>query len=112
MKSNQATDSYERATALARDNGYINEEALAYEIGAKFQLSMGRTGMAKGYLTEARYCYQRWGALAKVKDLNEKYADLLLPLRPSPTSLWDSTGAMRDTTTSSSGRGTRSGDSD
>ena len=43
------------------------------------------------------------GALAKVKDLNEKYADLLLPLRPSPTSLWESTGVMRDTSTSSSG---------
>ena len=54
-------------------------------------------------MTEARYCYQRWGALAKVKDLNEKYADLLLPLRPSQTSSWDSTVAMRDTTTSSGG---------
>ena len=99
----QATDAYERATALARDNGYVNEEALAYEIGARFHFSMGRTGIAKGYLTEARYCYQRWGALAKIKDLNEKYADLLLPLRPSQTSSWDSTVAMRDTTTSSGG---------
>ena len=64
-EARQATDSYEQAMALARNNGYINEEALAYEIGARFQLTMGRTGIAKGFLTEARYCYQRWAPWQK-----------------------------------------------
>jgi predicted ATPase/signal transduction histidine kinase/HPt (histidine-containing phosphotransfer) domain-containing protein/FixJ family two-component response regulator/tRNA A-37 threonylcarbamoyl transferase component Bud32 len=99
----QATAAYERATALARKNGFINEEALAYEMGAMFHLAMGRPGIARGYLIEARYCYQRWGALAKVRDLNEKYPDLLLPGLPSPISAQDSTAFTRDTTTSTSG---------
>lgn len=102
-EEHQATNSYDRAAALARENGYIHEAALAYEIGARFHFSMGRREIAKGYLTEARYCYQRWGALAKVKDLNERYPDLLLPFPVSPTLAQDSTAFTRQATTSSDG---------
>jgi signal transduction histidine kinase len=101
---NSAMNFYERAMSLARESGYVNEEALAYELGARFHLSLGRTGIAKGYLTEARYCYQRWGAQAKVKDLDEKYEGLLLRSVSSPALVGDSTAFAMETTTGGLGK--------
>ncbi len=99
-EESRAMDCYERAMALAGRNGYLNEEALAYELGAKFHLARGRNGVAKGYLTEARYCYQRWGAHAKVKHLEEKYEGLLLPSASASFGTDVSQTSVRKTTTS------------
>jgi PAS domain S-box-containing protein len=73
----QAMDLYEQAIQAARENGYIQEEALAYELAAKFYLGRGMQKFAQTYLKEARYCYERWGATAKVSDLEVKYSSLL-----------------------------------
>ena len=76
-KTKQAMDYYDRAIALAKENQYIQEEALAYELAAKFYLSQGKELIARTYLQEAHYRYLRWGALAKVKDLENRYPKLL-----------------------------------
>jgi len=68
---------YERAIALAKENKYINEEALAHELGAKFYLAKGNTTIASAYMFNARYAYLLWGAKAKVKDLEANYPQLL-----------------------------------
>lgn len=73
----KAMDYYDRAIELAREHKYINEEALAHELAAKFYLGLGKTKIAQAYLQDARYCYHRWGAIAKVKDLEERYSQLL-----------------------------------
>ena len=73
----EAEEFYERAIQGARDNEYIQEEALAYELAAKFYLERGRSKIAQTYMQEAHYCYGRWGALAKVRDLEAKYPQLL-----------------------------------
>jgi PAS domain S-box-containing protein len=65
----EAEEFYEQAIQGARENGYIQEEALAYELAAKFYLERGREKIAQLYMKEAHYCYERWGATAKVKDL-------------------------------------------
>jgi class 3 adenylate cyclase/GAF domain-containing protein len=72
-----AMDYYDRAIALAKENEYIHEAALAYELAAKFYLSKGKELTARSYMQEARYCYQLWGAIAKVKDLEKRYSQLL-----------------------------------
>ncbi len=72
-----AIDYYDRAIALAKENEYIHEAALAYELAAKFYLSKGKQLTARAYMQEARYCYQLWGAIAKVKDLETRYSQLL-----------------------------------
>ncbi len=72
----EAEEFYEKAIAGARENEYIQEEALAYELAAKFYLARGRERIAQAYMKEARYCYQRWGANAKVKDLENRYPRL------------------------------------
>jgi PAS domain S-box-containing protein len=73
----KAMDCYEHAIALAKENEYIQEEALAYELAAKFYLSQGKELIARTYLQEAHYRYLRWGAIAKVKDLETRYPKLL-----------------------------------
>jgi predicted ATPase/class 3 adenylate cyclase/tRNA A-37 threonylcarbamoyl transferase component Bud32 len=74
----KAMEYYDRAIALARENEYINEEALAHELAAKFYLSLGKQKFARVCMRDARHCYLRWGATAKVKDLEAKYPQLLL----------------------------------
>lgn len=73
----QAIDLYDRAIEFAKKHNYLNEEALAYELAAKFYLAKHKTKIAQIYMREARHAYLRWGATAKVKHLEERYAELL-----------------------------------
>jgi PAS domain S-box-containing protein len=73
----EAEELYKRAIAGAAENEYIQEEALAYELAAKHYLAQGREKIAQTYMKEAHYCYDRWGATAKVKDLEKRYPQLL-----------------------------------
>ncbi|MEG4960331.1 MULTISPECIES: AAA family ATPase [unclassified Microcoleus] len=73
----EAIEMYDRAIALAKENEYINEEALAHELGAKFYLSWGKEAIAKTYMTNAYYAYIRWGATAKIEHLEKRYPELL-----------------------------------
>ena len=69
----EAMSFYELAVKGAKDNEYIQEEALGYELAAKFYLDRGMEKFAQTYMKEAHYCYERWGAMAKVKDLETRY---------------------------------------
>ncbi|MEG5001560.1 trifunctional serine/threonine-protein kinase/ATP-binding protein/sensor histidine kinase [Microcoleus sp. B4-D4] len=73
----RAMEYYDRAIAGAQKNGYIQIQAIAAELAGAFYLSIGRERIAKTYLIEARYCYQRWGAQAKVRYLESKYSQWL-----------------------------------
>ena len=73
----EAMDLYEQAIKGAVDNGYIQEEALAYELAGEFYLSRGMKKIADTYLKEAHYGYNRWQAFAKVQDLEVKYPQLI-----------------------------------
>lgn len=74
----KAMDLYDRAISLAQENGYIQEAALGNELAAEFYLEIGREKIAKVYITEAYYGYARWGAFAKVQDLEERYPHLII----------------------------------
>jgi PAS domain S-box-containing protein len=69
----EAEGLYEQAIQGARENEYIQEEALAYELAAKHYLARGLERFAQLYMKEAHYCYERWGAMAKVRDLETRY---------------------------------------
>ena len=79
-----AADLYDRAIAGAKTNDYTQEEALANELAAKFYLDWGKEKVAAGYMQEAYYCYARWGAKAKIDDLESRYPDLLRPILQQP----------------------------
>ena len=73
----RAIELYEQAITGAQTNKYIQEQALANELAAKFYLSWGKTKIAKVYMIEAYYCYAIWGAKAKITQLEKQYPDLL-----------------------------------
>ncbi|MEG4585823.1 AAA family ATPase [Microcoleus sp. MOSTC5] len=76
----EAIEMYDKAIALAQENEYINEEALAHELAAKFYLEWGKEKLAKPYLIDAYYAYARWGAKAKIDHLEQRYPQLLAPI--------------------------------
>src|SRR4029077_6230830 len=55
---------------LARENGFIQNEALANELAARFYAAQGLETAAHAYLRSARNCYDRWGAHGKVRQLD------------------------------------------
>lgn len=67
---------YEKAIRSAHSNGFVNNEAIAYELAARFYAARGFQKFADAYLLDARYCYQRWGADGKVAQLDRLYPDL------------------------------------
>jgi PAS domain S-box-containing protein len=75
-----AMELYDRAIAGAKAHRYLQEEALANELAAKFYLEWGKAKIAPVYLADAYTCYTRWGAKAKIDDLEKRYADLLAPI--------------------------------
>ncbi len=77
-KYQQAMDYYDRAILGAKENGYIQEEAIAYERAAEFYLSLGRKEIGQLYLRNAYHCYSRWGAKAKVQALESEYPQFLM----------------------------------
>lgn len=76
-KDRKAMEYYDLAIKGAIKNEYIQDEALANELAAKFYLKNEKKKIAAAYMKEAHFCYSRWGAYAKAKDLEEKYGDLL-----------------------------------
>ncbi len=76
----EAIDFYDKAIASAKINCFIQDEALANELAAKFYLDWGKDKVAASYMQEAYYCYTRWGAKAKTSDLENRYPNLLRPI--------------------------------
>ncbi|MBD1889845.1 hybrid sensor histidine kinase/response regulator [Coleofasciculus sp. FACHB-SPT9] len=99
----EAEEFYEQAIQGAKDNEYIQEEALAYELAAKFYLSRAREKIAQTYMKEAHYCYERWGAMAKAKHLEIKYPQLLTQSPNVNRTTSTRTTNPRTTTSNSSG---------
>ncbi|MEL6553713.1 MAG: AAA family ATPase [Cyanobacteria bacterium J06621_11] len=81
----EAIELYDHAIAAARENNYGQEEALANELAAKFYLRWGKERVAAGYLQEAYYGYDRWGAKAKTTALAQTYFQLLRPVLQDAT---------------------------
>ena len=67
---------YEQAIGSARANGFIHNEALAYELAARFYAARGLDEIAHLYLRNARYRYARWGADGKVRQLDQSHPQL------------------------------------
>ncbi len=77
-KTWEASDLYDQAIEAAGENQFIHEEALANELAAKFYLNKSREKLGKVYLVEARNMYRKWGAMTKVRDLEESYPEYLV----------------------------------
>ena len=67
----EAMDLYEEAIRSARDNGFVQQQALAFELAARFYATRGFATFAHAYLRNARAGYLHWGAHGKVRQLDE-----------------------------------------
>ncbi|MEC4985583.1 MAG: GAF domain-containing SpoIIE family protein phosphatase [Oscillatoria sp. PMC 1068.18] len=72
---------YDSAIELARESGYLQEMAIAAERAADLCQAWGRERFAQLYLVDAHYAYFRWGAGMKVEQLQQKYPQLLSPIK-------------------------------
>lgn len=68
---------YDRAIDGFGKRGSLPEEALANELSGKFHLARGRETMGQFYIRESYSAYRRWGATAKLKDLELNYPQLI-----------------------------------
>ncbi|HUP09828.1 MAG TPA: AAA family ATPase, partial [Caldimonas sp.] len=67
---------YEQAIHAAARHGFVHDEAIANEVAARFHGARGLDRIARAYLLDARQCYERWGATAKVRQLDDRYPHL------------------------------------
>ncbi|MBE9010901.1 AAA family ATPase [Pseudanabaenaceae cyanobacterium LEGE 13415] len=74
----KAGELYDRAITTAIESGFIQEAALANELAAKFYFKLNKSKMAQAYLIKAYQQYERWGAIAKLRQLEMQYPDNLL----------------------------------
>src|SRR6202011_2974712 len=77
---------YEQAIRSGRDHGFVQNDALAHEVAARFYAARDFDTIACAYLREARRCYLRWGAFGKVRQLEQLPPHLRdAPVPASPT---------------------------
>ena len=70
---------YEEAIRTAREHGFVQSEGLANEVAARFYAARGVETIANVFLRNARYCYLRWGAEGKVRQLDASYPEIHQP---------------------------------
>jgi len=71
----KAAELFDRAIALSKKHEFLIEEALAFELAGEHQLNQGKGSVAKAYLLDARNRYGKWGASAKIQQLDHRYAE-------------------------------------
>ncbi len=77
---------YDQAIALAEEHKFPHEAALAYELAGRFYLAQNNGRLAQHYLQQARLGYMRWGAQAKVSQLDTQFPQLTTSHSESPSS--------------------------
>ncbi|MES2356080.1 MAG: AAA family ATPase [Pseudomonadota bacterium] len=90
---------YEQAIQSARENGFIQNEALANELAGKFYLRRGFETIGYAYLRDAHYAYLRWGAIGKVKHLEQRYPRLVTAARSDTTVMVEASAENLDVMT-------------
>jgi PAS domain S-box-containing protein len=69
----EAMNLYDEAIASARAGGFVQNDALANEMAARFWSSLNMDKISRLYFTEAAYRYRHWGASQKVAMLENRY---------------------------------------
>jgi signal transduction histidine kinase/GAF domain-containing protein len=64
---------YEAAIRFAHQHDFVQNEAIAHELAARFYAARGFETIANAYLSNARRCYVRWGAEGKVQQLDRRH---------------------------------------
>ncbi|WP_437522042.1 AAA family ATPase [Sorangium sp. So ce726] len=86
-QESEAIRLYEQAASSAQEGGFVQHEAIASERAAAFYHARGLATPADACLRKARAAYSRWGAHAKVEQLDQRYPHLAprKPIAPTVT---------------------------
>ncbi|WP_437941112.1 AAA family ATPase [Sorangium sp. So ce341] len=68
---------YQQASDAAEQAGYVRYRALVSELCGRFLASRRMPWLARSCLVEAYQAYARWGATAKLRQMEEAYVELL-----------------------------------
>ena len=77
----KAEQDYELSIRQAREQGFIQHEAIACELAGRLYKDAGREKIAKTYFIDAYYGYLSWGAKAKADELKLRYPNYLTSLK-------------------------------
>ena len=75
--TSKAVSNFESAIKLSVKHNFPHEEALIRERAAMHYIKIGSMQQATQLLLQSYHCFKKWGAIAKVKDLNSKYPTIL-----------------------------------
>ena len=88
-----AADLYDKAIDAAHESRFVQDEAVANELAARFVMERRpKSRVGAMYLRDARYAYQLWGANRKIEELEVEFPQLLTEYR-------DARGAASGTAT-------------
>jgi len=77
-KKKNVHELFDKAAQLAKDSGFMNDEALIYESAALYFNTNDTSNIAQIYMQHAAFCYAEWGAKAKVNQLTQKYSSFII----------------------------------
>jgi len=72
-----AMELYARAIDAASEAGFAHCEALCNELYARFWLEQNQRQLASNFIREAYFQYQRWGAIAKCRQIEAQWPQIL-----------------------------------
>ena len=85
-KTSEANETYEQAIQYARVTENLHNEALSCELYGRFWRRKANRDVASVYFEKARQRYSQWGAIAKVRHLEESLSNLMLgPISVMPS---------------------------
>jgi predicted ATPase/signal transduction histidine kinase len=72
-REHDAITFYERAIEFAAGRPLLQQAALAHELCGRCLVDAGKPALGRMHLAQARACYARWGAAAKVDAMSNQY---------------------------------------
>jgi predicted ATPase/nitrogen-specific signal transduction histidine kinase len=75
-KNKKAALLYKESIALAKENLYLNDEALATELAANFYDSIENKALATAYIIDAYRLYDQWACKAKMDHLEKHHHEI------------------------------------
>jgi diguanylate cyclase (GGDEF)-like protein len=82
----EVLDQYNKALASLKEDDFIHMKALIYESMAGYWQRQENEIISRAYITEAYFYFKKWGALRKVRLMEEEYPNLRKHFSESRTS--------------------------
>ncbi len=76
-KTEQAKEYFDKAIFGAKQENMYNDEALAWQLAARFYIKINKTHLAEYYMQNAHNVYKKWGALAVCNYIEQQHPTLI-----------------------------------